>query len=453
MSDSAAERYVRLGLQLGRHVEGIVDSYFGPPELAAAVEAAAPVEPHVLVADADALLDELGDGWLRDQVAGLRTYAGVSAGESRSYADEVEGCYGVRPTYTDEAVFAAAHARMSELLPGTAPLAERYREWQRSTRVPVDEIEHIAAAVIEQARAWTSGVVELPTEEGVVLEIVRDKPWLGVCAYLGGRRRRLAVKLDLPMTAIELLVLVLHETYPGHHAERCSKEQLLVRDRGLLEETIVMVPTPQSLVAEGIATLAPELLLDSEDGQALAAVVNDAGIDFDLDHAIAIGREHRPCSWAEVNAALRLHDDGESESDVRSYLEHWGLMQPELAGHVVRFLTEPTSRSYIMNYSAGRELCSAYVDDAPDRFRRLLTEQVRVRELVGPEPPGRTGGTSSAPRPQPRSGRAQLAGRVADLPEVAPSDFQRGRCMFSRELGKPMFDGSDDSSRRPGELR
>src|SRR5262245_6261926 len=25
--------------------------------------------------------------------------------------------------------------------------------------------------------------------------------------------------------------------------------------------------------------------------------------------------------------------------------------------------------------------------------------------------------------------------------------------MFSRELGKPMFDGSDDSSRRPGELR
>jgi hypothetical protein len=61
---------------------------------------------------------ELEDGWLRDQVVGLRTYAGVLAGESVSYADEVEGCYGVRPTYTDEAVFTAAHERLEELLPG-----------------------------------------------------------------------------------------------------------------------------------------------------------------------------------------------------------------------------------------------------------------------------------------------------------------------------------------------
>ena len=28
-----AERYLELGLRLGRHVEGLVDSYCGPPEL------------------------------------------------------------------------------------------------------------------------------------------------------------------------------------------------------------------------------------------------------------------------------------------------------------------------------------------------------------------------------------------------------------------------------------
>jgi hypothetical protein len=32
------ERYVRLGLQLGRHVDGLVDAYFGPPELAGEYE-------------------------------------------------------------------------------------------------------------------------------------------------------------------------------------------------------------------------------------------------------------------------------------------------------------------------------------------------------------------------------------------------------------------------------
>ena len=38
MDGSVVERYLRLGLQVGRHVDGIVDAYFGPPELAAAVE-------------------------------------------------------------------------------------------------------------------------------------------------------------------------------------------------------------------------------------------------------------------------------------------------------------------------------------------------------------------------------------------------------------------------------
>ena len=77
-------------------------------------------------------------------------------------------------------------------------------------------------------------------------------------------RSRISVNVDLPLSALELLRLTMHETYPGHHAERCSKEAVLVRDRGLLEETLVLVPTPQSLVSEGIAKLAPSMVLESE---------------------------------------------------------------------------------------------------------------------------------------------------------------------------------------------
>src|SRR5256714_985190 len=382
MTQSIAERYLLLGLQVGRHVDGIVDSYFGPPELMAAVDAEAPVDPRRIVSAAEALLDELEDGWLRDQVVGLRTYAGVLAGESGSYADEVEGCYGVRPSYTDEAVFTAAHERLEELLPGDGPLAERYERWQEPIRVPAEEVERTVAAVIEEARAWTRGLVELPDGEGVVLEIVRDRPWLAFCGYLGDLRSRIAVNVDLPMSAIQLLILALHETYPGHHAERCSKEHLLVRGRGLLEETLVLVPTPQSLVSEGIAKLAPKVLLDGDGGPALAAVVHDAGIEFDLAHARAVERALEPCQWAEVNAALMLHEGGASEAEAHAYLERWALLTPEIADHVIRFFTEPTSRTYITTYPAGRELCHSYVAGEPERFRRLLTEQVRVRDLL-----------------------------------------------------------------------
>jgi hypothetical protein len=381
VSEIPAERYLRLGLQLGRHVEGIVDAYYGPPELAAAVDAEPPVDPRTLVAEAEALLEELEDGWLRDQVVGVRTYAGVLAGEPRSYADEVEGCYGVRPTHTEEAVFTAAHEQLEKLLPGDGTLAERHARWESSSLVPADRAKGLIAAVIEEARAWTGRLVELPDGEDVVLEMVHDKPWWATCDYLGDLSSRIRVNVDLPLSAVELLILALHETYPGHHTERCCKEHLLVRGRGLLEETLVLTPTPQSLVTEGIGKLGPELLLEGEGGTVLAAILLDAGIDLDLAHALAVKRALEPCRWAEVNAALMLHDGGASEAEVQAYLERWGLLTPEWSAHMLRFFTEPTSRTYVITYPAGGELCRSYVAGEPHQFRRLLTEQVRVRDL------------------------------------------------------------------------
>ena len=377
MSGSFAERYLVLGLQVGRHVDGIVDSYYGPPELRASVDAEPPVEPRALVSVAEELLGELEEGWLRDQVAGLHAYARALAGETISYADEVEGCYGVRPEHTDEAVFAAAHERIAELLPGEGSPAGRLERWEESIRIPAEKVEEAMAAAIELARAETRRLVELPEGEGVDLEIVRDEPWMAFCEYQGGLRSEIAVNVDLPHSAIGLLVVAMHETYPGHHTEACCKEELLVRGRGLLEQTIALVPTPQSLIAEGIAKIAPTMLLEGEGGAALADLVG-----LDLDRALEIVDAREPLEWAEVNAALMLYEEGASEDETRAYVERWGLRTPQIAGHVVRFLTQPTSRSYIVTYPAGRDLCSAFVQGDPARFRRLLTEPVRVGDLL-----------------------------------------------------------------------
>ena len=190
------------------------------------------------------------------------------------------------------------------------------------------------------------------------------------------------MNVDLPMSAMELLVLALHETYPGHHVERSTKDVALVRGRGLLEETLVLTPTPQSLVTEGIAKLAPEVLLDGAGGPALAAIVQDAGVDLDLAHARAVEQALEPCDWAQVNAALMLHDGGASETETHAYLERWALLTPEWADHMLRFFNEPTSRSYVITYAAGRELCRSYVAREAASFPRLLSEQVRVSELL-----------------------------------------------------------------------
>jgi hypothetical protein len=180
----------------------------------------------------------------------------------------------------------------------------------------------------------------------------------------------------------QLIRTAAHETYPGHHTERCCKEETLVRGRGLLEETIVLLPTPQSLVAEGIATLAPRMLLEGDRGPALAAVIHDAGIPFDLAQALDVERAAEPLRWVEANAASMLHERGASEPETHTYLQPWGLMTPALAAHVLRVITDPSARAYIVTYTAGRELCGGYVAGAPEGFRRLLTEQVRVRDLL-----------------------------------------------------------------------
>jgi hypothetical protein len=379
---NVSERYLRLGLQIGRHVEGMIDAYFGPPELAAGP----PAEPQALVADAEALLDDLEDGWLRDQVAGLRTYAGVLAGETRSYADEVEGCYGVRPVRTDEAIFAVAHEELDELLPGAGPLGDRYRRWQESTRVPAERVEKLAVAVIEEARELTRDLVGLPAGEGVTVAAVRDVPWMGSCDYLGNLQSRISVNVDLPFSVGELLDLAIHETYPGHHTERCWKEQLLVRERGLLEETIVMLPTPQSVVAEGIATVAPGLVFEGGGAATLSAALRRTGVEIDVERAIAVERAVEPFRWVDLNVALMLHADGASEAEAGAYSERWGLTSPEITAHLIRFVQEPTSRSYPVTYAAGQALCGAYVGGDPLRFRHLLTEQVRIREMLGHGP-------------------------------------------------------------------
>ena len=94
-----------------------------------------------------------------------------------------------------------------------------------------------------------------------------------------------------------------------------------------------------------------------------------------------------------------LHEEGASEAATQAYLERWELLSPELAAHLVRFFQQPTSRTYILTYRAGRDLCRSYVGGEPHRFRQLLTEQLRVRGLL-------SGATEAIPSARSRDTRA-----------------------------------------------
>jgi hypothetical protein len=378
-----AERYLELGLRLGRHVDGLVDSYYGPADLKARVEAEDLVAPSQLAEDAAGLHGSLDDGWLRDLVHGCWIYARVLAGEEMSYSDEVEGSYGVRPERTPDAVFESVHAALDDLLPGDGALDARRRAWRERHACPGDKAAAVLGELLPLMRARTLEVVDLPEGESPAVEPVRDEPWWAFNYYLGGLKSRVVLNIDLPTTGLDLIHLAAHEVYPGHHTESSVKEQRLVREQGRIEESIAMVPTPGALLSEGIAEIGADIVLDDASREEAYAILRRHGIELaDPELAVRISDAIDELRGVSLNAALMIFEDGMTLDDAQAYVQHWTLNTPEQAAQSIRFVTDPTWRAYTITYSAGRKLCGAYVGGDPARFRRLLTEQVRVSELA-----------------------------------------------------------------------
>jgi hypothetical protein len=376
-----AERYLLLALRLGRHVDGLVDSYYGPAELRQQVESEGTIDAAQLAADGDALLADLPDGWLRDQVRGCATYAHVLAGDDISYVDEVEGCYGVRPELIDPSVYEAVHAQLDELLPGDGSLFQRRQDWR--TRHLVDGA--VAVPVLNDLlpimREGTLALVDLPAGEALTIDPVTDEPWWAFNYYQGHLRSRVVLNVDVPTTGLDLVHLAAHEVYPGHHTEHAVKEQLLVRDQGAIEESLQFVPTPQAVLSEGIAETGEDLL-GNETRAAAYDVLRRHGIEVNAELGERISKALEPLRSVGLDAALMIHQHGASHEEAQAYIERWNLVPPDQAKHSVSFATDPTWRAYVVTYSAGRDLCRAYVNGDPARFRRLLTEHVRIGDLL-----------------------------------------------------------------------
>ena len=388
------ERYLCLGLRLGRHVDGFVDAYYGPPGLAERVAAQPPVAPERLVADAAGLLAELDGGvdadavgpsrrrWLRAQVVGLHTSARKLAGEPVDYADEVEWCYGVRPSFRDESVFEAAHRRLDEAVPGSGGVRERVVAWREAQALPVDKIEPVLRSLAEDLRERTRRLFGLPDGEHVEWELAHDQPWSGFNYYLGDLRSRVAINTDLPVLTTSIAHLVAHEAYPGHHTEHSRKEAGLVRRRGWVEETIFLVGTPQCLLAEGLADLALEVVAGDDPEALVAEHLRPLGVAFDPEVVAAVRVASESLDAVRANAAWLLHADHAPADDVVGYLERWALQPRNRAEKSVQFLTSATWRSYISCYVEGLPLCRRYVGGDPARFATLLTEQLVPADLA-----------------------------------------------------------------------
>lgn len=403
-NDGLVTRYLDLGLSLGRHIDGFVDAYYGPQRLAAEVAARPVVAPTQLQGEARSLLAALDGGeplgspleeeellssgdearrrrWLRAQTLGLLTSARILAGESIGYADEVEACYGVRPTRFPEEQILEAHRRLEAVVPGSGPLADRLIAWRESHAVPLDLLRAAISSLAEDLRERTKSAFGLPDGESVEFELVTGKPWSGFNYYLGELKSRVAINIDLPVLSTSLAHLVAHEAYPGHHTEHTRKEVGLVRRRHFYEESIFLVGTPQCLMAEGLADLGLEVVMGKRPEHLVAEHLRPLGIPYDADVVAVVSEAGEALQAVRANAAFRLHEDGASPEVVAKEVAYFGLLSKLRAEKSIEFLMDPTWRSYISCYVEGLPLCRRFVDGRPERFQRLISEQLVPADL------------------------------------------------------------------------
>lgn len=396
--DPVARDYLLLGLRLDQHRPGLVDAYFGPADLKATCDMEPLRAPARLRDDALALIERLPAdvadpdrrAWLRVQAAALAVHARVLAGESIEYEDLVAACFDHRMQRVDGTTFLAAARELDTLLPGSGALDARLQEWDRRLTVAPARAQAVVDQLVASFRARSGGTFDLPAGESVRVSTVRDRPWAGYNWFEGGRRSRVEINLDLPLTIPSLMHTVAHETYPGHHLDMASKEARLVDSGGHTELTMLLNNTPECLIHEGLADLGvdfaipaadePGLMLDAIRVAGLPLAADTGSSQAVAEAGLAIRKARAILRGIAGNAALLRHSDGESHESVARYLIDVGHRTEAQAEQQLEFIEHPIWRTYAFVYREGEQMLRQWLEAVPEperpaRFQRLLAEQ------------------------------------------------------------------------------
>lgn len=405
--DPIARDYLLLGLRLDQHIPGLVDGYFGPAELKAQVDMEQLRPPARLRDDAATLRSRLAAeveapdrrAWLDAQLVALETQAAARAGEALPYLEHVARCFAHRPSMRPDAEFEAAAAAVDALLPGPGSLHRRLEGWDAQFEIPLERLADLARHLVERFRAQASSLFGLPDGEDLRLSLVTGQPWSAYNWYDGGRRSRVDVNTDLPSRVPELVNLVAHEAYPGHHLEHAWKEADLVDRAGRLESSILLINTPECLISEGLANLGRTFAVPApEQAPLLVEVMERAGLPIASDPALAheaaarslaLAPHRRALGAIRGNAAILRHAQGWSHDDVLAYLRHVGRFTEAVAAKRLQFIEHPLWRTYVFVYDEGEAILSRWLGMVPEtqrvaRFSRLLHEQLTPDAVTGP---------------------------------------------------------------------
>lgn len=403
VSEPIARDYVLLALRVGKALPGVVDAYFGPPELKAQVDAEPPYTAARLREDASALEarlpGEVSDPdrgrWLHAQLVAFEAQAQMLAGDPLPYSDYIACLFDLAPERTDESVFESAAEDLTRLVPSgerrSETMADRLTAWDAQFAIAPDRLPALVDWLVGHVRERADRLLGLPDGEKVEFVYVSGGPWGAYNQYDGGYRTLIELNTDLVCRPADLIEMAAHECYPGRHTVHAWRERRLVEEMGRLEASIDLLNTPQALIAEGLAYLGermvvpegamPEFLVELYKRAGLAVAADPARARDAADRQVRIVRAQTALRGVTANAAFMLHAEGAGREDVASYLRRYLLLSPDKAERRLALIEDPICRTEVVVGSEGERLLRRWFElgrdgEQVDRFGRLLREQL-----------------------------------------------------------------------------
>jgi hypothetical protein len=370
--EQAAETFVGLTLRLGAMTghEEEVDSYFGPETL----HPAAQDDPGGVVqlrTDADALLsrmelEEAAHPTPRGSrlLVQIRSFDNLlqiigPAARSESFEDEAQRLY-ARSVPSLEA--GAAHqviAALEAAVPGPGPLSQRMAGFYRDFIVPADRRRVVFERALRECRSRTLAHWQLPRAEKIDVEWTDSVPaaWH---RYRGGWRSTLQINPDAVALVGSAIDVACHEGYPGHHAQFLLQDQR-AQPAGLpVEDRVVLLRSPASVLREGAANFGVELAFPFEERVAFDERVLFPLARLDPRQARRYETVHRLVDQLSAAAAPIIAsycDHQLSSDDAEQQLANKALVTSPSA------LLEFTDHygAYVLGYTTVRDSVRAYV--------------------------------------------------------------------------------------------
>jgi hypothetical protein len=371
--DSHVREYVSLAVGLGQRDPDSLDYYVGPESMLADILKQPPALTSIRSSALELLenikqeqpADDLGKSrrlFLLGQLQAIANRVNVITGVPASFDQETMASFGVVvPAGYDESAVASVQAELQDLLPGSGSLAERYQNFDSRFIVPAKLVPAVMARALEGCRAQTMAHISLPPGEGVTVEYVGNRPWSAFSRYKGNYRSVLQINTDFALTVDRVMNLACHEAYPGHHTYNSIRDANLILRRGLKEYLVQPTYSPQSMLSESMATLAPDVAFPRSERLAFERDVLFPIAGLDAKNAALYLRVEDLVDRLHIvePEVAREYLDGKLEFErAGAKLEEAALMaHPEAA---LKYINE--YRSYVTTYTYGRDLMAGQLE-------------------------------------------------------------------------------------------